>query len=96
MSSTLKNLLLALALMVTLGFGYFVYFGNPQLEDISNSDIDHSIDTKAAQFIARLNELKTLSLNSDILSDPRFVSLRSFGTEVSPDTVGKENPFESE
>jgi hypothetical protein len=93
MTSTLKNLFVLLAFLGTLGLGYFVYFGNPELEDVSNSGAA-DVDLKAARFLARINDLKQIQLNGDILSDIRFGSLVDFSGEVSPEEIGRENPFD--
>jgi hypothetical protein len=92
MTALLKNLLLLLGLLATLGLGYFVFFGNPELEDTSNLGAAE-LDLKAARFLARVNELKQIELQGDILSDQRFGSLVNFSGEVVSEAVGSENPF---
>ncbi len=93
MFSFLKNLLIGIALLVTLGLGYYLYIYQPSLEDDSNAGIREDVSLKAARFLAQLNELKEIELNSDILSDERFSSLQTYTTAVQAEKVGRSNPF---
>lgn len=40
-----------------------------------------------------LLEIKALELRGDILSDKAFLNLKDFGIELTPQPVGRENPF---
>lgn len=44
-------------------------------------------------FVETLLTLRAVSLNGAILSDPAFLSLRDFGTEIVAEPVGRPNPF---
>lgn len=40
-----------------------------------------------------LLQLRAVSLSGTIFSDPAFMSLRDFGTQIVPEAVGRPNPF---
>jgi hypothetical protein len=40
-----------------------------------------------------LLQLRAVSLSGTIFSDPSFVVLRDFGTQIIPEPIGRENPF---
>ncbi len=43
--------------------------------------------------VATLLELRTVTLDGEIFSDPAFQSLRDFGSQIIPEPVGRPNPF---
>jgi hypothetical protein len=95
MIKTLKNLFFLVLLLLTLGLGYYLYVRTPALEDSTNMQLNGDVQVKAARFLTRLNELKQIELNSDVLSDERLSSLIDFSGFVPSEPVGKENPFAS-
>ncbi len=96
MFSLIKNTLIVLALLLTVALGYYLYIYSPGLEDSSNAGVRDDVSLKAARFLAQLNELKKIELNSDVLSDERFSSLTSFTSLVTVEKVGRANPFVKE
>jgi len=95
MVSLLKNILILGALIATLGVGYFMYVErNSALSDASNDALADDIEAEAAAFLTRLNELKNIQLETDILSDPRFSSLSNFTAPTLAEPIGRSNPFE--
>lgn len=93
MKSFFKTLMMLVALLVTAGLGYYLYV-NRSLQDSSNNGIATDVSAEAAVFLHRLNELKEIELNSDILSDERFSSLNTFSAPVVAEEIGRTNPFE--
>ncbi|PIR82761.1 hypothetical protein COU20_00315 [Candidatus Kaiserbacteria bacterium CG10_big_fil_rev_8_21_14_0_10_59_10] len=43
--------------------------------------------------VERLLELRSISLDGTVLSDPAFQVLRDFGSEIMPEPAGRQNPF---
>lgn len=43
--------------------------------------------------IDTLLQLRAVSLSGTIFSDPAFMNLRDFGTQIIPEPVGRPNPF---
>ncbi len=92
MSSTLQNLIALLGIVVIGGVGYYLYVSNSGLEGTTISTANEA-SIQAAQFLSRLNELKTLNLDDSIFNDPRFRSLVDMRADVMPVPVGRPNPF---
>ena len=94
MKSILKTFFIVLALVVTAGLGYYLFVYQTSLENTSNATFNNDVATKAARFLKKLNELKEIELNSDILSDGRFSSLTTFTAPVQQEQIGRTNPFD--
>ncbi len=45
------------------------------------------------QFLDNLSNLKAVTLDDSIFSDPAFVSLTDFGLKLVPEPKGRDNPF---
>lgn len=43
--------------------------------------------------VGTLLQLRAVSLSGTIFSDPAFIELQDFGTQIIPEPVGRENPF---
>lgn len=57
---------------------------------------DNPTGAQAAQERAVLDallQLRTIELRGDVFSDPAFLSLRDFRSEIVPEPVGRRNPF---
>lgn len=48
-----------------------------------------------ANFITLASELDAIRFDTTILSDPRFLSLQNINTAITPEPVGREDPFGS-
>ena len=93
MKSILSTLFTILALLITVGLGYYLYVQRG-IEDVSNTGLEADISTEAALFLARLNEIQEIQLSSEVLSDARFTSLLTYSTPIQDEPLGRENPFE--
>lgn len=95
MLSLLKNLFILLVVIATAVLGYYVYKEkNSDIVDSSNSGLAQDVTVEASEFLSRLNQLKQIELDSEILSDPRFTSLTTFTVPPEQEEVGRPNPFE--
>lgn len=47
-----------------------------------------------AEIINALNQIESLRLSREIFSDPVFLSLTDRSREITPEPVGKKNPFD--
>lgn len=95
MTSLLKNLLIFLAIIATGAIGYYLYTqGNDPSAKASNDAINASITLQTESFLKSLNELKTISLDGSIFSDPRFNSLTSYTSPVQAQAIGRPDPFD--
>jgi hypothetical protein len=46
-----------------------------------------------ADIVNTLLELRAVSLSGTIFSDPAFLRLKDFGSQIIPEPVGRPNPF---
>jgi hypothetical protein len=95
MFSLLKQLLVLLALLATVGLGYYLYTNNSAaLEDTTNAGGTEAVALEAASFLSRLNELRAIDLDEQVFSDIRFSYLVDYSKAVEPEPVGtRPNPF---
>lgn len=93
MSPIIKNIIIVL---VIAGVGFFGYNYLTRKDTSSDSLIQQeSVNTSkmGAEVLTALNQLKTLKLDSAIFKDEVFVSLQDFSKPLSPEPVGRVNPF---
>lgn len=94
MSSTIQNLIVVLGLIVIAGLGYYLYNQNKEsLLSSGNETVQSQAELESVDFLRKLNELKSLSLDGSIFTDPRFQSFVDREPPVVEEEVGRENPF---
>ncbi len=94
MSSLIQNIIIVGGILALMGFGYFLYMQSANSG--SNSDVSIQVAAESANFLRRLNELKSVELNGNIFSDPRFISLVNYSIPVRAEMVGNPNPFSTQ
>lgn len=84
------TLILLIALLALTGFVFSTTLAQGQLQSV-----DVSIDSDAAnqKFLETINKYQALSFSLDIFDRPDYKELRDFTTVISPEPVGRENPF---
>jgi hypothetical protein len=93
MVTIIKNIVILIALLLTLVLGYYIFIQNNS--DISNNEaVINDVALESQQFIALLNELKSIQIDSSVFSDPRFTSLRNLSMPIEPEAISRDNPFE--
>lgn len=94
MSSRVQNLLMLLGIVLIAGLGYYLYTQN-SATTLQNASVASrtQIAVESNLFLRRLNELKSISLDGAIFSNPRFNALVDFTEPINPQPVGKSNPF---
>lgn len=91
-----NKILLILVGFVVLGAGWYVLSGSSSSPDILETEAGPgsvSANPQEADLVQTLLALRTVSLSGTILTDPAFMSLHDFGTEIIPEPVGRPNPF---
>ena len=95
MSQGIKNILALVVIAAVAGLGYFLFI-QPDSTTLSldgYAELSGQLLVKTQVFIERRQLLETLQLDLNIFTDNRFVSLRSFETEIPDQSVGKNNIF---
>jgi hypothetical protein len=95
MSNLLKNLLIALGLAIILFIGYVVFVkGDGESATISESGtLSKEAELETQRLLATLNELKSLNVDGQILTDKLFLSLRDLRVDLGAEASGRQNPF---
>ncbi len=92
MSPLLRNLLFAFGLALILWLGYTVFFRESgELVTVEGGVSDVAV--QGQEFLTTLTEVRAISLNGAVLNDPRFESLVDQRQDVTPEDVGRQNPF---
>ena len=96
MSSSMKNILVLLLALTVAYAGYYMFVLNNSDELLVEGEVAYSDDMmiKAQVFIERRTILDAVELNTDIFSNPVFLSYKSFSLPIVEAEVGRENPFE--
>lgn len=86
-----------LVLVVVIG-GYALFVGLPktgtnQLTSLVTAPATEESDKIRAELYALLAEMQDLRIDSAIFSDPRFAALIDWSVPISPQPVGRPNPF---
>ena len=88
-----KNILFITVFLVLLFWGYGFLFGGDSNQALSVS-APAQIDSSVGQdLLLILAELRTLRLDDSVFTDKVFQSLKNFRVELSPEPVGRDNPF---
>lgn len=95
MSSRVQNLLVVLGLVALAALGYYLYSQNQltTLKGGSPGSISTEAAIESADFLRKLNELEQIDLDAKIFGDPRYQSFRNNRQPVTPEGVGRPNPF---
>src|SRR3989344_6917497 len=91
-----KNMLLVVALIIVLIAGYFTFFRKSDTTGTELVDVGTNLGVPAVgqELLIELNRLNALkSINKDIFTDPVFVSLKDFTQNITPEPLGRSNPF---
>lgn len=93
---TQHKVLAALAVgFVALGLWFFLSGGGtPESTSLLTTEVvTDTSGTAAGTLIETLIELRSIQLNGAIFQDPAFLALHDFSTDITPEPVGRPNPF---
>lgn len=81
-----------LALMIAVGAWWFLS-AEPQDGELLATDSPTGGGLVDKELVGSLLQLRAVSLAGAIFSDPAFMDLQDFGTQIIPEAVGRPNPF---
>lgn len=93
MSSLLKNIFFALALAGILWLGYRIFFAADDTSETLNAGVVTEASRDTQEFLRTLQQLRGITLNQQIFTDPRFQSLVDQRQPIIPEPIGRQNPF---
>ncbi len=83
-----KNTLIASAIVILSLFIYYGYFTGETTPPVTETGVPEQVQ------ISALEKLKSLqNIDDRIFSDPLYVSLKDRSPQLSPEPVGRSNPF---
>lgn len=77
--------------VVLLGLVYYVYSSSGSSALLTSSE--EATSPLSQEILTVLGELRTITLDPALFSDPVFVSLTDFGVTIPPQQAGRRNPF---
>jgi hypothetical protein len=90
-----NNLIILILAVILLVLGYFIFI-KPSDFALSSQAANPMADQMLLQtqvFIERRTKLDSVAISSELFSDPRFTSLRSFSPALTEQTLGKPTLF---
>ncbi len=93
MSSTMKNITIALVLITVAFVGYYMYAQNGAESGEGDMSLTQDMLTNTQVFIERRALLDKTTIDTEIFSDPVFKSYKTFNTPILEESVGRPNPF---
>lgn len=94
MSTTAKNIFIALAVLTAVFAGFYMYLQYKSGDSsMGQNELIEAMVARTQVFIERRTILDSIDLQTEIFTDPVFTSYRSFSEPVIPESFGRENPF---
>ena len=92
--SLLKNkmVLLILAGVLLAGFVWYSFLRDKSTTLLKTEDLTAGTAVDS-DIVSVLLQLRAVSLSGTIFTDPAFISLKDFGSQIVPEPVGRANPF---
>ena len=79
------------SMLVIVAGGYWYFFGQTGNEAPLTNSV--AVDATQAQFQVLVSQLKPISFDTSIFSDPKFMALVDLSTPISPEPSGRQDPF---
>lgn len=88
-----KNIIIIVA-VIAAGFVAYTFFFTGESEPVFSTATTNPTETAVEQeLLSLLLELRNITLDTRLLDDERFQSLRDFNQELIPQPTGRQNPF---
>lgn len=89
-----KKTILVMGLAAFVGMvGWYVLRGTPAPDTLLVTETAAAPNEAERDLVATLLQLRTVTLDGTIFSDPAFQSLLDYGIDIVPEPVGRANPF---
>ena len=97
MTQTLQNLLVLAAFVILVGLGYYLFTqrdSNVLSLVGAQAEVSPVLLQDTRVFIERRATLEAQKLDTSLFTDPAFISLRSYHTDIPEQEVGRSNIFD--
>lgn len=88
-----KFVVAVLAVLIAGSAWFMLSGGSGEQSALITEDFAAPSSQADRDLVATLLQLRSVSLDGTIFSDPVFQSLRDFGSQIIPEPVGRQNPF---
>jgi hypothetical protein len=90
-----KNLIMGAVLIILLIVAYFTFFKKNKEDDaLTTTQVTSNQSVIGKELIEEFNRLRALkNINDGFFNDPAFLSLKDITIPVSPEPIGRSNPF---
>ena len=82
----------ALGILIAM-IAWYMLSSKPSSSTLLSSNETAEAGATEKGLVEVLLQLRAVTLSGTILSDPAFLSLRDFGTQIVPEPIGRPNPF---
>lgn len=89
-----KNIIIGVLVVVVLFIGYSLFTDNASKNaGLLSSQSGTQANRGNSDLLVLLINLRSITLDDSIFSDPTFERLTDFGREITPEPTGRNNPF---
>ncbi|HEX8994292.1 MAG TPA: hypothetical protein VF803_03505 [Candidatus Paceibacterota bacterium] len=88
-----KTVLMGGAALLLIAAALWWWFSGSSTSNQPLQVVTNQGNTAGQSLITALSQLRNVSLDSKIFSDPVFMSLSDFGVTITPQPVGRTDPF---
>ena len=94
MTPFIKNFVTVAGLLLLVAFAYYLFVLNDSTSlDTAEQELQQQLNIESSEFLIKLNEIRNVSFNTEILSDPRLESYVDSKPSSESFPVSRENPF---
>lgn len=87
------KILSLVVLVLLIGAAWYEFTGSSSSAPVLTTSGSDASSTEDAQIVSTLLQLQAVTLDGTILSDPGFLALQDFTTQVVSEPLGRPNPF---
>ena len=81
---------IAIVVLVFVLVYFYVSGGSPSSSTLTQGSGDGAIGSSE---LSLLNQVNSLKIDTTLFSDPAFLSLQDYSVAITPENVGRPNPF---
>jgi len=91
---TQHKLIVIVAVLLALVGGWYFLSGSPaSAPSLTTTPVAGATSPADQNLVSTLLALRAVKLDGTIFSDPSFLSLKDFSTQIVPEPVGRPDPF---
>lgn len=87
------KLIAILVVLVVLGGAWYLFSGSSAPAPTLTTTTVAGATSQDSSLVSTLLALRAVKLDGTILSDPAFINLKDFSTQIVPEPIGRDDPF---